>query len=43
LLDEIEKVLDLLYLEMSWLEHIGRTGVIVDDSNAQDLQSHLVP
>jgi hypothetical protein len=37
-----KQVLDLLDLKVSRLQDIGRTGVVVDDSDGKDLQGHHV-
>ena len=42
LLDEVQKVLYLLDLQMGWLEDLWRRCVVVDDSDREDLESHLM-
>ena len=43
LLYKIEQVFDRLDLQMCWFEHVRRTCIIIDHSNTQDFESHLVP
>ena len=41
-LDIVEKILDLLDLDMRWLQDVGGAGEVVNNSNAEDLEDHLM-
>lgn len=42
-MDKVQEVLDLLDLEVSGLEDVGRAGVVVHNRDGEDLERHLVP
>ena len=41
-LDVVEKILDLLDLDVRWLQDVWGASEVVNNSNAEDLEDHLM-
>ena len=42
LLDEVEQVFDLLYLQVGWLEHVRGACIVIHNSDREDFKRHLM-